>query len=87
MNTFWENIGHSARIALTTNVYACAYTTHFLPQYYNTVLQMQSKGDQMSPQKKIYVQPNKGTIQRKFGMSNEQEVSERHLSKKIETKK
>jgi len=38
MNTFWENIGHSARIALTTNVYACAYTTHFLPQYYNTVL-------------------------------------------------
>ncbi len=48
---------------------------------------MQSKGDQMSPQKKIYVQPNKGTIQRKFGMSNEQEVSERHLSKKIETKK
>jgi len=52
MNTFWENIGHSAQIALTTNVYACAYTTHFLPQYYNTVLQMQSKGDQMSPQKK-----------------------------------
>ena len=52
MNTFWENIGHSARIALTTNVYACAYTTHFLPQYYNTVLQMQSKGDQMSPRKK-----------------------------------
>jgi hypothetical protein len=43
---------------------------------------MQSKGDQMSPQKK-YVQPNKCTIQRKFSMSNEQQVSEDTYQRKL----
>jgi hypothetical protein len=33
MNTIWENLGHSAKIALINTVYAYAYTTHFLLQY------------------------------------------------------
>jgi hypothetical protein len=50
---------------------------------------MQSKGDQMSPRKKKNMSSltNVPFSKKKFGTSNEQQVSERHLTKKIETKK
>ncbi len=66
---------------LTPHIF-CYSTNKYSTYMYKCSL----KAIKCRPAKK-YVQSNKCTIQRKFGTSNEQQVSERHLTKKIETKK